>query len=344
MLAPLTGDVKTFGESQQKAYEIVVEETNAEGKVIIETVTADEKNDATEGVNAANKLINQDGVNAIVGPLTSKVAIAVSEVAQANKVLMITGTGTAPEVTVDGGQRKDYVFRACFIDPFQGTMMAKFARQTLGAEKAAVVYDLSNDYSKGLAEYFKAAFEEHGGQVVAYESYGKDDVDFSGILTKVAAAQPEVLYIPDYYNKVNLIAAQTRDRGIQATLLGGDGWDSAELDTTVTEGGYFTNHYSPDDQRPEVQEWVSKYKAKYGQVPDALATLAYDATRLLVQATIDAGTNDPTAIRDAMAQIKDFPGVTGSLSFDENGNPIKSAVVLKIENGAQKYVETVNPE
>lgn len=343
MITPLSGDVKTYGESVKNAYELAMEEANKAGKVNITTVVTDSKGDATEGVNAATKLINQDKVKAIFGPVISRVAIGVSDIVNTNKIVMITPTGTAPKVTVDNGKRKEFIFRSCFIDPFQGQVMAKFGLNTVKAKNASIVYDISNDYSKGLAETFKAAFEQGGGKVVNMESYGKDDVDFSAILTKVGSNSPDVLFLPDYYNKVSLIGRQAKEKGVKATLLGVDGWDSAELDTKAMEGGYFSNHYSAEDQRPEVQEWIKKYQAKFGKAPDALGTLAYDAANLLVEAIVKAGSDDPTKIRDAMANIKDFKAVTGTLSFDKDGNPIKSAVVLQIKDGKQKYVETVNP-
>jgi len=343
MITPLSGDVKTYGESVKNAYELAIEEANKAGKVNITTVVTDSKGDATEGVNAATKLINQDKVKAIFGPVISRVAIGVSDIVNTNKIVMITPTGTAPKVTVDNGKRKEYIFRSCFIDPFQGQVMAKFGLNTVKAKNASIVYDISNDYSKGLAETFKAAFEQGGGKVVNMESYGKDDVDFSAILTKVGSNSPDVLFLPDYYNKVSLIGRQAKEKGVKATLLGVDGWDSAELDAKAMEGGYFSNHYSAEDQRPEVQEWIKKYQAKFGKAPDALGTLAYDAANLLVEAIVKAGSDDPTKIRDAMANIKDFKAVTGTLSFDKDGNPIKSAVVLQIKDGKQKYVETVNP-
>jgi branched-chain amino acid transport system substrate-binding protein len=342
VIAPLTGDVKTFGESTKNGVDLAVAEANARGAKIT-TVYSDDKNDPTEGVNAANKLITQDGVKAIVGSVSSKVTIPVSEVAQSNKVIAISGTATNPKVTVDNGKRKDYVYRACFIDPFQGTVMAKFALEDLKTKKAAVLYDVSNDYTKGLAEFFRDAYVAGGGQVVAFESYGKDDTDFSGILTKVQSANPDFLFLPDYYNKVSLIAAQAREKGLNVKMGGGDGWDSSELDTKATDGGYFSNHYSPQDPRPEVKAFVDAYKAKYGAEPDALATLAYDATNLLLTAAEKAGSADPTAVKDAMAALKDVKTVSGSITFDADGNPVKSAAILQIKDGKQTFVTTVNP-
>lgn len=350
LVVPLTGDVKTFGESVKNAVLLAVEEANAKGGVIgkkIKIVLADDKNDPTESANAGSKLINQDRVKAIVGSVSSKCSIPLSEICQDATIVMITPTSTNPKVTVDEyGKRKDYVFRACFIDPFQGAVAAKFALENLKVKKAAVLYDVGNDYVKGLAEFFHHAFTKGGGKINVYESYAKDDVDFSALLTKVKVDNPDVLFIPDYYNKVGLIVKQARQLGIKATFLGGDGWDSPEMVKIAgdaIEGGYFTNHYSPEDPRAEVQEWVSKYQAKYGAKPDALGTLGYDATLILLEAIRLAGTDKPVNVRDAMAKIKDFKCVSGNISFDENGNPMKSAVILQYQEKTQKYVATVNP-
>lgn len=343
LIAPLSGDVKTFGESTKNGFDLAVEEANKAGKVKITTVVADDKNDATEGVNAATKLINQDKVKAIVGSVSSKVSIPISDVTQSNKIVQISPTSTNEKVTVDAGKRKDYVFRACFIDPFQGQVMAKFALNTLKAKTAAVMYDKGNDYTVGLGEVFKANFEKGGGKVLTVESYGKDDVDFSASLTKIASMNPDFLFLPDYYNKVNLIAKQAREKGVKSVLGGGDGWDSSDLDRKAVDGGYYSNHYSPEATTQEVKDWVKKYQEKYKAVPDALATLAYDATNLLIEAIVKAGSDDPAKIRDAMAAIKGFKAVSGSISFDKDGNPVKSAVVIQVKDGKDKYVETVSP-
>jgi branched-chain amino acid transport system substrate-binding protein len=350
LIAPLTGDVKTFGESTRNGYTLAVDEANAAGGVngkLIDPRIADDKNDPTECANAGSKLINQDGVKLIVGSVASKCSNPLSDLCQSSKVVMIATGSTNPLVTVtDKGVRKDYVFRACFIDPFQGAVGARFALDNMKARTAAVLYDVGNDYSKGLAEYFKNTFTQGGGSIVLYKSYAKDDVDFSSLLTDVKQANPEVLFLPDYYQKVGLIAMKARELGIPAKLLGGDGWDSPDMVKIAGDainGGYFTNHFSPDDQRPEVQDFVRKYKAKYGAAPDALATLAYDATNIMLESIRRAGTDKPTAVRDAMAKITDFPTVSGKISFDANGNPLKSAVVLQYQDGQQKYVATVNP-
>ncbi|RJX22482.1 MAG: ABC transporter substrate-binding protein [Desulforudis sp.] len=343
LIAPLTGDVKTFGESVKNAFEMAMEEADYKvGDFTIKVFVEDDRNVATEAVNVAEKLITQNKVSAIVGSVTSSSTIPISEVAQAHGVVLVTPTATNPKVTVDAA-RKDYVFRACFIDPFQGTVAARFALDELGAKTAAVLFDQGNDYTIGLKDYFKQSFEAGGGTILAEEAYTKNDTDFSAVLTNIAKQKPDVLFLPDYYQKVSLIGKQARDKGITATFLGGDGWDSPELDFAVMDGGYQTNHYSPDDPRPEVTEWVEKYTAKYGQTPDALGTLAYDATKLVLKAIEDAGSTDPAAIRDAMAKIQGFQAVSGSISFDENGNPIKSAAILQIKDGAQKFVTVVNP-
>jgi len=350
LVVPLSGDVKTFGESVMNGAMLAFEELNQAGGISgkeIQVFTSDDKNDPTEAANAGSKLIDMDGVIAVLGSVSSKCSVPLSDKCQVSRIPMITPTSTNPKVTVDdNGKRKDYVFRACFIDPFQGTVAAKFAGDSLNARTAAVMFDVSNDYSKGLADYFRDAFEESGGRIVAFESYAKDDVDFSALLTKVKQQNPDVLFIPDYYNKVGLIAKQTRQLGLTARLLGGDGWDSPEMlkiAGTAIYGGYFTNHYSPDDPRPIVQEWVQKYQAKYGQRPDALATLGHDAALLLIEALKNAPNLTPKEIRDAMARTKDFPCVSGNITFDEWGNPIKSAVVLEYTAQGQKYVATVTP-
>lgn len=349
LITPLSGDVKTFGESVRNAFNIAVSEANAAGGVAgmrIVPVVVDDRNDPTEAANAANLLINQHRVKAIVGSVTSKTTIPVSDMAQTYRIPTITGTATNPKVTVADGRRKDYMFRACYTDSFQGTVMAKFSRETLKAKAAAVLYDASNDYSKGIAEVFRDAFAKMGGKVVAYESYGRDDVDFSALLTKVKAARADALFLPDYYNKVGLIAKQAREKGLKVKLVGPDGWDSPELVKVAgdaIEGGYFSNHYSPEDTRPEVVNWVKKYKAKHGQAPDALGTLAYDAANLLFDAVRKAKTDDPAKIKEALATIKGFKGVTGRFAIDENGDPIKSAVIIRIENGKQKFLKLVNP-
>jgi branched-chain amino acid transport system substrate-binding protein len=349
LITPLTGDVKTFGESIKNGCELAVSEANAKGGILgkkIVIVISDDKNDPTEASNAANKLISQDRVKFMVGSATSKCTIPISDICQSNKVVLIPPSATNPKVTVADGKRKSYVFRACFIDPFQGSVMAKFAAKTLKKKTAAVLYDVGNDYTKGLAEFFRDALKKEGGQVKVFESYGKDDVDFSALLTKVAAAKPDVLFLPDYYNKVGLIAKQAREKGIKSVFLGGDGWDSPDLVKIAgkaVEGGYFSNHYSPEDPRPEVQNFIKKYRSKYGTTPDALATLGYDATLIMLSGIQRAKTDDPVAVSRVLAETKNLQVVSGKISYDKDGNPIKSAAVVEIVNGQQKFKATINP-
>jgi branched-chain amino acid transport system substrate-binding protein len=259
---------------------------------------------------------------------------------------MITGSATSPKVTVHDGKRKPYVFRACFIDPFQGTIAANFALKDLKSKTAAVLYDVGNDYSKGLAEFFKLTFSKGAGNIVAYESYQKDDVDFSALITKIAVKKPDVIYIPDYYNKVVLIARQIREKGLKSVMMGGDGWDSPELlknagDAVV--GCYFTNHYSPERKDPVAEAFIKRYREKHGAVPDALAALGYDATMMLLRAVDSVKAPTPEEIVKILSSLKHYKGVTGDISFDKNGDAIKSAVINRLEKDKVRYVTTVNP-
>lgn len=344
-ITPLTGDVKTYGESSRNAFLLALEEYGKTGKYAINPVVADDRNDPTEGANAALKLITQDRVLAVIGPLTSKVSIPVSEICEKYRIPMITGASTNPKVTVYEGRRKGYVFRACFIDPFQGGVAANFALSNLKAKTAAVLYDVGNDYSKGLAEFFRATFIKGKGGIVAYESYQKDDVDFSAVVSKTALKKPDVIYIPDYYNKVVLIARQVREKGIKSPMLGGDGWDSPELlkAGNAIIGNYFTNHYSVQSKDAATRRFIAGYKARYGAPPDALAALAYDATRIFLQALDTAKQPKGDEIKTVLSGLKNFKGATGVISFDKNGDAVKSAVVLKVEKNGFDYATTVNP-
>jgi branched-chain amino acid transport system substrate-binding protein len=347
ILAPLTGPVPTFGASTRDGALLAIEEWNAKGGLLgrpIEAVVEDSQCTADPAVNAANKVINQDGVKFIIGEVCSSASIPVSEVAESSQVIQISPTSTNPQVTKNqDGSTKEYIFRACFIDPFQGTVGAKFALDNLGAQTAFIMLDQGNDYVRGLAEFFEASFTEGGGEIVGKETYTAQDTDFSAILTKVAEAQPDVLYVPDYYNILNLVGAQAQQMGITSVLMGGDGWDSADLDRTAVEGGYFTNHYSPDDERPVVQDWITRYEEKYGAVPDALATLAYDAAGMLLTAIEEAGTADDTAAVSAALEALQLEAVSGNITIDQDHNPVKAAVILQVTGGEIKYVATVAP-
>jgi len=352
VLAPLSGPVPTFGVSTRDGALLAIEEWNAKGGVLGRKIAAtveDSQCTPDPAVNAANKVIDQDKIKFIIGEVCSKASIPVSEIANAKKVIQISPTSTNPDVTVGkDGKVKDYIFRACFIDPFQGTVGAKFALDTLKAKTAFIMTDQSNDYVKGLAEFFEKAFTAGGGTIVGKENYTGKDTDFSAILAKIADAKPDMIYLPDYYNIVNLAAKQAKEKGITAPFMGGDGWDSSDLDTKAADGGYFTNHYSPDDTRAEVVNFVKAYGTKYkddkGQpkTPDALAALAYDATNLLLQAIKEAGSDDTTKVKDALAKIT-FNGISGKITYDANHNPVKSATILAVKDGKVQFNSIVNP-
>lgn len=352
VLAPLSGPVPTFGVMTRDGALLAIEEWNAKGGVLNKKIAAlveDSQCTPDPAVNAANKLIDQNKVKYLVGEVCSKASIPVSEIANAKKVVQISPTSTNPDVTVaKDGKVKEFIFRACFIDPFQGTVGAKFAVGELKAKTAFIMLDQANDYVKGLAEFFEKAFTEAGGKIVGKETYTSKDTDFSAILAKVAAAKPDVIYLPDYYNIVNLATKQAKEKGIKAPFLGGDGWDSSDLDRKAAEGGFFTNHYSPEDSRAEVQNFVKAFGAKYkddkGQpkVPDALAALAYDATNMLLQAIKEAGADDTTKVKDALAKIS-FNAVSGKITLDQNHNPVKSATILAVKDGKVAFNSVVNP-
>ncbi len=342
MLFPMSGDVKTYGESSVNAVEMAFDEARAAGWEI-ETTLGDTKCDAQEAANVGNKAITQDKVHYILGAVCSSASIPISEIANPAGVLQLSPTSTNPQVTInEDGSNKEYIFRACFLDPFQGEVNAAFAIRDLGAETAAVLYDVGNDYVKGLAEYYKASFEELGGEVLVFEAYAKEDTDFSALLTKVADADVDVLFLPDYYNKVNVIAKQAKEKGITAIMQGGDGWDSPLLDLEAVDGGYHSNHYSPADPRPIVQDFVANYEAVTGAPPDALAALAYDAARVLLQAISEAGVDDPAVVRDALQNIE-YEGVAGRIAFNEFGDPQKTAAINQVIDGEVKFVKFVAP-
>src|SRR5262245_54543003 len=341
----LTGSEATFGISTRNAIELAMREVNAAGGVKgkkIEVRVYDNQSKPEEAAQAANRLINQDNVLLILGEVASSNSMAMAEKAQPAKVPMISNASTNPKVTEIG----DYIFRVCFIDPFQGYVMAKFAHDNLKINKVAVLRDLGSAYSQGLADVCRPKFTELGRKIVARETYTKGRTDFRSQLTAIKRASPDAIYIPGYYNDIGLIARQARELGITATLMGGDGWDSEklfELGGSAVEGSYFSNHYSPDDPNPRVQKFIASYKAAFGSVPDSLAALGYDAAMVAVDAIKRAPSFDRAAIRDAIAQTKNFHGVTGSITLDEKRNATKSAVVLQVGKGKTKYVDTIAP-
>lgn len=346
---PTTGGAATFGESAKNGMQMAIDEfneskTKINGKIIeIVPVYADTEGQPEKAANAGQKLINQDGVIGIIGAVMSKNSNAVAPIAQEAKVPMISPTSTNEKVTLTG----NYIFRACFIDPFQGVVMAKYAYDKLGARKAAVLYDNGNDYNKGLAQFFIKNFKQLGGEVISEEAFTDEDktVDYKAQLTNIKAKNPDFLYIPNYYQSAALIMKQAQDIGLSVQFGGGDGWDSPELVNIggkSVEKGFFSNHFSKDDTRPIVQNFVKKYNEKYKADPDAFGTLSYDATKIFLNAMVKANSLDKAKIRDAINATND-EFVAGKVTFDENRNPIKSAVILTIKDGKQTFVDSINP-
>lgn len=348
----LTGNTASFGTSAANGAKLAFKEINAKGGVLgkqIQTVVADNKGEPSESSNAMTKVITQDKVVAVTGFTTSSNGIAASTVAEVNKIPFVAAATTNPKVTIDEktGKAKDNVFRVCFIDPFQGTVGANFALNSLKAKNAAIMIDNSSDYSKGLSQFFKEAFTKGGGAIVAEEAYLQKDQDFKTLLTKIKALNPEMIYVPGYYEEVGKIAKQARELGITVPIVGGDGWDSPKL--VEIAGGealtntYFTNHYSVEDQSPASKTFVDAYTKEYGQAPDAMAVLGYDAAYVLVDAIKRANSAEPAKIREALANTKDYQAVTGSLTLNDKHDAVKSAVIIEFKNGKQVYKETVKP-
>lgn len=341
----LTGGTATFGQSQHNGVTMAVEEINAAGGVLgkkIKVLVEDDQSKPEEAATAVTKLINQDRVVAVIGEVASSRTLAAAPIAQANKIPLISSASTNPRVTQVG----DYIFRVCFIDPFQGSVMAKFAANTLKFKKVAVLYDVRNDYSVGLRNFFSETFKSLGGEIVGEQSYSEGDSDFRAQLTQLKSLAPEGIYVPGYYTEVGTIARQARELGITVPLMGGDGWDSpklTEIGGAAIEGSYLSNHYSVNDPSPAIQKFVGAYQTKFGAAPDALAGLGYDAVYVLADAIKRAGSTEGPKIRDAIAATRDFVGVTGTITIDKDRNAVKPAVVLKIAGGKQEYVATIAP-
>ncbi len=343
-VASMTGDTATFGRSTDQGMRLAIEEINAAGGALgrpLTLITEDDRSITEEARTAAQKLLQRDQVVALLGEIASSRSLAAAPEAQRARVPMISPGSTNPKVTEVG----DYVFRACFIDPFQGAVMAQFAVEELKAKRLAILFDFKQDYSVGLAEFFRAKARELGAEIVADERYTTGDIDFRPQLTTIRAANPDVVFVPGYYTELGLIARQARDKDIGVPLLGGDGWDSEktiEIGGEAVEGYYFSTHYAADSDSPRVREFVRKFKAANGATPDAMAALGYDTAWILADALGRAGRTDGAALRDAIAATKDFDGVTGKISMDERRNARKDAVVLKIEGGKFRYHRTVS--
>ena len=343
--ASLTGSEATFGQSSHKGTQMAIDDLNAAGGVLgkkFQLLTEDDQSQAGQPATVVRKLISSDGVVAILGEVASSRSLEAAPICQQNKIPMISPSSTNPKVTEVG----DYIFRVCFIDPFQGTVMANFARKTLKLQNVAVLTDVKSDYSLGLAKFFKESFAANGGKIVAEENYSGGDKDFSAELTSLKAANPDGIFVPGYYTEVGLIALQARQLGITAPLFGGDGWESSALvpiGGAALEGDYFSTHYSPQDTSPAVQNFVKEFQAKYNETPDAMAALGYDSALILAAAMKSAGATDGAKVRDALAAEKDFQGITGKITIDANRNASKPAVILTITNGQFQYVETIAP-
>lgn len=331
----LTGSTANFGISSVNGIKMAADEVNAAGGINgkqIELLVQDDRSDASEAATIVTKFVTQDQVHAILGEVASSRSIAAAPIAQNAKIPMLTPSSTNPEVTKKG----DFIFRSCFIDPVQGAAIAQFAARTLNAKRAALMVDRKNDYSTGLEKVIHETFTRMGGQIVATQSYQEGDQDFNAQLTSLKGANPEVIFVPGYYNDVGLIAKQARDKGINVPLVGGDGWDSVQLYAiggTALNGSFFTNHYSPFDTDPKVQKFVSSYKSRYNTTPDALAATAYDAALIMFDAIKRANSLDGTAIRDALAATKEFPGVTGNVTFNSDRDAVKPIIMIEIKDG-----------
>ena len=326
---------------------MAADEINAAGGINgkqVELLIQDDRSDASEAATIVTKFVTQDQVHAILGEVASSRSIAAAPIAQNAKIPMLTPSSTNPEVTKKG----DFIFRSCFIDPVQGAAIAQFAAKTLNAKTAAIMVDRKNDYSTGLEKVINETFTRLGGKMVATQSYQEGDQDFNAQLTSLKGANPEVIFIPGYYNDVGLIAKQARDKGITVPLIGGDGWDSTQLYAiggTALNGSYFTNHYSPYDEAPNVKKFVTDYKARFGSLPDALAATAYDAAKIMFDAIKRSSSLEGPAIRDALAATKDFPGVTGTVTFNKDRDAVKPIVMIEIKDGGTYAVkERVNVE
>ena len=345
--ASLTGKEATFGQSSHKGTMLAVEEINAAGGVLgkqLELVAEDNRSMPGESATIAKKLITRDRVVALLGEVASGRSLEAGPIAQANGIPMISPSSTNPKVTETG----DFIFRVCFIDPFQGGLLAGFARNTLKAKKVAIFSDVSAPYSVGLAQYFREGFLAGGGEIIAEQKYTGGDKDFKAQLTAIKSTQPDAIMVPGYYNDVGLIVAQARQLGINVPLFGGDGWEAPELlqiaGGEALQGTYYSTHFSPESADPLVQKFVAGYKAKYdGETPDAMAALGYDSVMVLADAIRRAGTTEARALRDAIAATKDFPGATGVTTLDANRNATKPAVIITVKDGAFHYVETITP-
>jgi branched-chain amino acid transport system substrate-binding protein len=345
----LTGSKADFGITTDRGVQLAADQLNESGGILgkkVRVIAQDDQGNADQVATIVTRFVTSDKVDLVLGEVASSLSLRAAPICEDNKVPMITPSSTNPEVTLRNGKAADYIFRVCFIDPFQGTVMARFATNNLKAKKAAILRDKSNAYSVGLADYFVQEFKRLGGTVTVDQAYSEGDDNFRAQLTDIAGTKPDIIYVPGYYSEVSLIAKQAREAGITVPLAGGDGWDSSNLITnagTALEGCYFSNHYSEAQGGPVITKFVSDFKAKYKVGPNALAALGYDAMNIYAAAVKTAGTTESSKVIAALAAVKDFPGVTGKISMDGNHNAVKPAVVLQIKGDKFVYVTTVKP-
>ena len=342
----LTGTAATFGTSTHHGLMIAFEEANDAGGLLggrkIKLLTEDDQSKAEEAAAGVTKLINRDKVSAVLGEVASGRSLAAAPICQSNGVPMITPSSTNPKVTQVG----DYIFRICFMDPFQGWVTAKFTATTLGLKRVAILKDVRNEYSVGLAQFFTESFTGFGGTIIGEQAYSEGDADFKAQLTALKALQPEAIFLPGYYNEAALICKQARELNITIPIIGGDGWDSAklfEIGGAAMNNTYYCNHYSPSDTAAIVQHFVSKFRGKFHETPDALAVLGYDAGRILVDAIARAGSVDGPKLRDAIAATRSFRGVAGTVTINADRNATKTAVIIGIQDGKPSLKETILP-
>lgn len=345
MLTPLSGPIAIYGQTTLNGIKLATEELNKKGGIKgnkIELIIEDNKGDAAEAVNAVKKMISVNKIKALLGPVISTNSLAVAPIMQENKIPMLTPTGTNSTITEVG----DYIARTCFIDEFQGQVMGAFAIKNLKAKNAVIMTDVNSDYSEGLGEEFKKVFEANGGKIIDTVSYVANDVDFTSQLTKIKMKKPEVIFVPGYYSEVSLIVKQARELRIDSVFLGGDGWDNGKLFEIAGDsinGSYISTHFSPESEDEQIQNFLKNYKARFGEEPSVLSALGYDAARVMYAAMEKTENCDSTEIKNEVNKTKDFKGITGTISLDQNRNAVKSAFVLEAKDGGFKYKATVAP-
>ncbi len=332
-IAPTTGQVAVYGQAVDNAVRLAVKDKNAAGGLLekeIELIGYDNKGDITESVNAFNRLVDNDGIDVFIGAVISSTTLTLAPLAVETEIPMISATATNLEITPVG----DNIFRACFIDPYQGIVLAQFAAEELQAKTVGILFNTADDYSTGLADAFKAEFEAAGGTITNFEGYtGGSDKDFKSLLTKVKAEAPDVLFLPDYYNTVALIAEQAKEVGVESTLIGGDGWDGVlGVTTEAVEGAYYAAHFAKDDPAENVQAFIAAFKEETGEMPNSFSALGYDAAMIMMEAVETAGSTDSAAVVEAL-KATSYNGVTGHIEFDADGNPVKSISIIQVKDG-----------